>query len=134
LEVVVDKRTATVLVVEDNDDTRAVLAECLGMEGYRVVPAADLDTALALLAAVKVGAVVTDAAMTGSWQPADVWGAPERLRAAAPGVPIIVCSAHNAELFAGYAGRGFAAFVPKPFDLDDLLGAVACCLATDQRG
>jgi CheY-like chemotaxis protein len=45
------RRTLTVLVVEDHDDTRDVLARLLRMMGHRPVPAATCADAMALAAA-----------------------------------------------------------------------------------
>lgn len=118
----------TVLVVEDDEDTRRVMAVCLQGEGYHVVEAAEAEAALAALASERVDLILTDAALTGTWDSRAPWRVPARLRRAAPAIPIVVCSAHAPRIFAEHAARGFAGFVPKPFDLDALLGAVARCL------
>jgi CheY-like chemotaxis protein len=120
-------RARTVLVVEDDEDTRLVIGECLRGEGYRVVEAAEADAALAALAAGGVDAILTDAALTGTWDSLAPWRVPALLRRAAPAVPVVICSAHAPRIFAEHAARGFAGFVPKPFDLDVLLGAVERC-------
>jgi DNA-binding NtrC family response regulator len=118
----------TVLVVEDDEDTRQVMAICLEGEGYHVVEAAEADAALTALAVGGVDVILTDAALTGTWDSLTPWRVPALLRRAAPEVPVVICSAHAPRIFAEHAERGFAGFVPKPFDLDSLLGAVARCL------
>jgi DNA-binding NtrC family response regulator len=117
-------RALTVLIVEDDEDTRLVMAECLRSEGYRVVEAAEVGAALAVLADGGIDAIITDAALTGTWDSLIPWRVPALLRRAAPGIPVLICSAHTPGIFAEHASRGFAGFVPKPFDLDVLLAAV----------
>jgi CheY-like chemotaxis protein len=126
--VVVVARARTVLVVEDDEDTRLVLGECLRGEGYRVVEAAEADAALAALAVEDVDAILSDAALTGTWDSLTPWRVPALLRKAAPSTPIVVCSAHAPRIFAEYATRGFDGFVPKPFDIETLLTTVERCL------
>ena len=59
------KPCATVLVVDDDDTLRAILARTLADEGYKVLTAADGEEALALAHTLngKLGLVVTDIRM-----------------------------------------------------------------------
>jgi DNA-binding NtrC family response regulator len=121
---------SVVLVVEDDRDNRALIAACLRDAGYRVIQSANLDDALAALAAGGIDAILTDADLDGAWRTAAPWQVAERLRAAAPGVPVVVMTAHRADLFRDHAARGFAGVLPKPFDVDALVGVVRRCLVS----
>ena len=117
------RSSPAILVIEDHDDIRALLAELLREEGYCVLAAADHAEALVLLRAIRVALVLADPAARGADDPAR-WDGLERLRAAAGDAPVAICTAHLPEAFADFAARGFAALLPKPFDADELLAAV----------
>ena len=101
-----------ILVVEDHDDSREMLAEVLSLEGARVEQAHDAMGALAHLRAQTFDAVVTDIAMpgaTGFWlldqiRKTDSW---RRL-------PVIAVSGNASKESAESAG--FAAYFRKPAD------------------
>ena len=112
-----------VLVVEDDADIRDLVAALLRDEGYRAVPASGHAAALAILGEARFALVLADAEARGAGDPAR-WDGLERLRAAAGGAPVAICSAHPPDAFADFAARGFAALVPKPFDADELLATV----------
>jgi PAS domain S-box-containing protein len=119
----------TVLVVDDEDAVRALVAEVLAELGCAVVEAQDGATGLNALR--RVGAVdllVTDVGLPGGmngWQVAD---AARRLR---PGLPVLFITG-----YAETAVIGDAALEPgtslliKPFDMDDLGGRVRDMLAS----
>lgn len=119
----------TVLVVEDDEAIREMVTECLRDEGHRVIAAGGLDAALAALATARIDAIITDADLAGGGDAPDLWHAPERLRAAAPGVPIVISSAYPPHVFADHRARGFAGTLPKPFDLDALVAVIERCLS-----
>jgi DNA-binding response OmpR family regulator len=55
-----------------------------------------------------------------------------RTRTAAP---VVIVSAHPASVFAGWAERGYAAVLPKPFDIEALSALVRLlCGAPDGHG
>ena len=86
-----------VLLVDDEDVVRDVLAEQLEMAGYGVIAAASGTEALALLSAGEaVDALVTDLTMPGVGGLAVIRAAQERH----PGLPAV--------LLTGYAGDGTA--------------------------
>ena len=118
----------TILVAADDLDIAEVLREALACEGYRVLVASSVATARDILAAFRVDLVVTDAFPPDSG--GDRWSPLWPLVDAARGVPLLLCSAHNPTRYAGFADHGFAASLPKPFDLDDLLALVASLLGT----
>ena len=110
-----------VLVVDDEPQVLAVVAEYLEREGYRVRTAADGDAALAELAAKRPDLVLLDLMLPGT----DGWTILDRLRSAGDEVPVIVLSARGAES-ERVAGLELGAddYLPKPIDKAKLLGMV----------
>lgn len=112
-----------VLVVDDDPAIRAVVADLLSEEGYRVAVAADGAAGLAVALGDPPALVLTDLAMPGL-------GGEEvcrRLRAdpRTRHVPLIVISAlpaHTAR--ARLDGCPHDGYLAKPFDLSDLLATV----------
>ena len=80
-----------VLLVEDDEDNRELMAEVLEGAGYQVLTAANGAAGLRTLAEHSVDVVVTDVGMPGM-------GGLEVARAAkeiAPGVPVVVVTAKD---------------------------------------
>src|SRR4051812_2967051 len=120
----------TILVVEDEPDICQVTAEVLRDAGYRVVVVARHEEALAHLRTSRFGLILADPAGIL----ADPWAGLEALREAAGTSPVIIYSAHAPATFAGCCERGFAGFLAKPFDLDELLAIVQLHLPTPSTG
>lgn len=108
------------LVMDDDPAILTLLREAFREDGYRVLAARSVAEGLAALRAFRVDLVLTDAFRTDERDP---WSSLLRVRDQARDTPVVICSAHSGRSFDGYAERGFAALVPKPFDLD-ALGAV----------
>lgn len=110
---------ATVLVVDDQPDIRNVIAAILEAEGYRVETAANGREALERLSAHAPSLILLDLhmpVMTG-------WELHERLLA--EGLHITVVFMTAGEQACIEADRwGAAGCLPKPFELDDLVGVV----------
>ena len=121
-------KRGTILVADNDPDIAEVLREALACEGYRVLKTSSVATARDILAAFRVDLVVTDAFPPDS--SGDRWSPLWPLVDAARGVPLMLCSAHNPSRYADFADQGFAASLPKPFDLDDLLALVVSLLGT----
>ena len=120
----------TFLVVEDRPAAGELLRELLHAERYRVALAVGLAEAERLLAAGGFALVLADTLRGSSTgQLGDRWAALERLRALAGATPVVLTTAYPVDLFADYRARGFAALLPKPFHLDDVLAAVRRILA-----
>lgn len=111
---------ATVLLVEDNDDLREMMALALQLGGHEVWPARHGREALALLhARPRPSLILTDLMMPvmNGWE----------LRAALRGdpdladVPVVAVSAVSAEHLLRLDGMEF---LPKPIDIDRLLDVV----------
>src|SRR5512142_1336914 len=112
---------ATVLLIEDDDDNRSLMAEVLGASGYRVVSAANGAEGLRQLAEQPVDVVLTDIGMPGV-------GGVEVARAAkriAPTVPVIVVTGYtDRDDITAARGREIDAVLVKPVDPDVLARAV----------
>jgi two-component system KDP operon response regulator KdpE len=107
---------ATVLVVEDDDEVRAVLVRELGSQGYRVQEAADGRSALERWEASRPDVVLLDLGLP------DIDGLEviRRIRRDAM-TPIVILSARFAEREKVEAlDRGADDFVTKPFGLEEL--------------
>ena len=113
----------TILLVEDEPAILGMLVDVLRGEGYATLAAADGVDGLELLARGTPDLVVTDAMMPRLDGP----GLVRQMRAepALRALPVIVTSAVPPP---DLSGLGDVAFLAKPFDLDDLLGAVAAAL------
>lgn len=109
-----------VLLVEDDDDNRELMAEVLAAAGFEVVSAATGKDALRSLSARPVDVIVTDVGMPGM-------GGLELAAAArkvAPSVPVIVVTGW-AEREDIAASKDVEAVLVKPVDPDVLAQAVA---------
>jgi two-component system, OmpR family, response regulator len=111
-----------VLLVEDDDDNRELMAEVLESAGHEVVPAPSGARGLEALAAGRIDVVVTDVGMPGM-------GGLELARAAkriAPRVPVVVVTGYaERDDITSARGREIDAVLVKPVDPDSLVAAVA---------
>jgi CheY-like chemotaxis protein len=116
-----------VLVVDDNDDTRAMYAALLSSAGFRVRLAASGEEAMAA-ADDRPGVIVMDLAMPGL----NGWEATRRLKTGArtSGIPIIVLTAHALDHYREVAvAAGADAFLSKPCAIEDLVAEIRRVLA-----
>jgi CheY-like chemotaxis protein len=102
-----------VLVVDDDDDIRAILVELLVGEGYWAVAAADGEQALRIASRFPPDVILLDLMMPvmSGWQ----FRAAQRKDPALADIPVIVVSAFANDL------DDVAGFVPKPFIIDDVV-------------
>jgi CheY-like chemotaxis protein len=108
---------ATILVVEDNDDVRDMMAITLELEGHRVLTAANGRQALALLeSGVDPALILMDLMMPvmNGWELRSALQRDPRFK----DIPVVVISATGGEI------GTHAAFLPKPIDVDTLLNVV----------
>jgi CheY-like chemotaxis protein len=122
----------TILLVDDDRDISAVVEAVLTDEGFRV---SCLATAGEEALHAAVNRVEPDCVLLDSAGPADYgasWELARQLRMRERPVPVIMFTAHRrateeAEENVSERSRaaGFSAVVPKPFQLEDLLAAVA---------
>jgi signal transduction histidine kinase/ActR/RegA family two-component response regulator len=117
-----------ILVVEDDDGVRRLIADHLGAAGYQVLEAADPAEALAALAGpTPVQLLLTDVVMPGrGGRELAAWA-----RTRSPGTRILFMSGYP-EQTPGPLGEGWgeALFLAKPFNRAQLLGMVREALDT----
>ena len=110
-----------VLVVEDDADIRSMVALTLEGEGYAVTLAKNGREGLAAVAASPPDLILLDMRMPG----VDGWGFCRALREEhGSTVPVVIMTAAQ-DAVAWVAEVGAQGLVVKPFDLRDLLAAVA---------
>ncbi len=112
-------------IAEDETPIRELLATVFIDEGYRVVAVPDGQAALAALAAEPYDVVLSNVMMPrldGHALARAMQDDP-----ALQGIPLLLMSAADSRLV---PGAPHAAFIPKPFDLGDLLATVERVLAT----
>lgn len=118
--------SATVLVVDDEEDILMLCRMTLEVNGFTVVEATTGREALAAVGRERPDVVVLDLRLPD----VDGWEVLERLRAD-PGldaVPVIACSAHASSGDRALAS-GCAGFVSKPFRPSELVDAVHAVLS-----
>ena len=122
-----DSKGATVLVAEDDKDTRQLLRFVLERSGYRVVEAATGDEAVSLAESERPGLILTDLHMPQ----VDGVEAIRRIRSVIElrDVPILAMSADGLvgmELFLNIDqfGGGFIDYIAKPFNVDTVVEQV----------
>ena len=127
----------SILVVDDSPSLRRMIGACLRAAGFDVTEAADgeqayalADTAAADEAAehAAFGMLVTDEVMPGM----DGLTLIRRLRASAryAAIPILMLTTeHDGSIREQARAAGASGFLPKPFDPDALMQAVAALLA-----
>jgi DNA-binding response OmpR family regulator len=113
------------LLVADHDPhTRALLALLLTAEAYRVELVASPEEAAARHAVAPADLILTDSGGGRAAGEPAVLG----ILAAAAGTPVLLLSARPLGREAARAA-GFCDALPKPFDIDDLVGRVRAALA-----
>ena len=110
----------TVLVIDDNADTRHLFERYLSASRYRFVGTADPEEALSLAQTVAPQAIVLDVMMPGS----DGWMLLGHLREhpKTSNIPVIVCTILSEEQLA--LALGAAGFVRKPVGRSEFLSAL----------
>jgi CheY-like chemotaxis protein len=112
-----------ILVVDDNEEIRMLLADTLGQSGYSVVEAGNGQEAIQRYsqAGVPMRVVLLDLHlpdMTG-------WEVLAALRQLNPSASVLIISGSTTEdLTQKVKDSGAAGFVPKPFDRQFLLGRI----------
>jgi DNA-binding NtrC family response regulator len=110
-----------ILIVDDDDPVRVMLARLLRTQGYSVVQAANATQARAVLSEEHPALVISDIVMPGE-------SGIELRRTIAerwPDLPVILISGYSAEGPAEFAARTpHTSFVQKPFAADQLLSLV----------
>jgi CheY-like chemotaxis protein len=121
----------TVLLVEDDDEVRAATRKLLAGFGYRVVEAANADTALSLAKQGGVHLLLTDVVL------GDGMSGPELAREARrlwPGLKVLFMSGHVRDTVAFHEElQQDAHFLAKPFRKTELAQKVRVALGSPER-
>ncbi len=113
--------SARILLADDDASLRFVLSQALGQEGYAVRATGNVATLSKWVRDGEGDLVLSDVYMGEEC----VFDALPAMRAARPELPVIVMSAQSTVATALSASdAGAYDYVPKPFDLDDLMAAV----------
>ncbi len=111
-----------VLLVEDDDDNRALMAEVLASSGWDVLSASSGREGLRALSEHSVDVVVTDVGMPGMCG----LEVAKAAKAIAPSVPVVVVTGFVEDDEVGRAkGKDVDAVLVKPVDPDSLTRAVS---------
>ena len=120
---------ATILVVEDEEEVRALARDVLEMNGYRVLEALDVAdaTRLAQTHPGPIDLLITDVVMPGASGPELA----RRLRMHRPGLRVLCMSGYPESEDRRIEGEaGWTAWLQKPFTPDVLMRKVRDCLTS----
>jgi two-component system nitrogen regulation response regulator GlnG len=110
-----------ILIADDDASIRLVLSQALAREGYQVRATGNAATLLKWIKEGDGDLVLTDVMMPDG----NLFDYLPRMRMERPKLPIIVMSAQNTLLTAvSAAEQGAYDYLPKPFDLDVMIGVV----------
>jgi CheY-like chemotaxis protein len=116
---------AHIVVVDDSDEIREIYETILSAAGYRVLSCSDAERAFEVIQRERPGLVLTDIGL-GVTSGLDLI---TRLRSDLAEPPLVVACSGFTDFQREAIRRGAHAFLPKPFDADILLAAVAEGLA-----
>src|SRR5215210_1554422 len=118
--------TATILVADDDAAIRTVLNQALTRAGYEVRITSNAATLWRWISAGEGDLVVTDVVMPDE----NAFDLLPRIKKARPDLPVLVMSAQNTFMTAIKASeRGAYEYLPKPFDLKELIAIVGRALS-----
>ena len=118
--------TRKVLIADDDASIRLVLSQAFTRAGFQVRATGAASTLLKWVSEGEGDLVITDVVMADE----NVFDFLPRMRKQRPKLPVIVMSAQNTLLTAVNAAEtGAFEYLPKPFDLDDMLAAARRALA-----
>ena len=118
--------TGSILVADDDAAIRTVLNQALSRAGYEVRSTGNAATLWRWVAQGEGDLVITDVVMPDE----NAFDLIPRIRKARPDLPIVVMSAQNTFMTAIRASeRGAYEYLPKPFDLKELIAIVGRAMA-----
>jgi two-component system nitrogen regulation response regulator GlnG len=121
---------ATVLVADDDAAIRTVLNQALSRAGYDVRITSNAATLWRWISAGEGDIVVTDVVMPDE----NAFDLLPRIKKARPDLPVLVMSAQNTFMTAIKASeRGAYDYLPKPFDLTELIAIIGRALAEPKK-
>ena len=110
-----------VLILEDDESLRLVIAKALSRAGFEVRATASADAALERLVRREVDVLLADV-LLGRESFLDRLDEVTRVR---PDIPVIIMSAQTTARTAIEAGKaGVFEYLPKPFDLNDMVAVI----------
>lgn len=124
---------AQILLIDDDDLLRSVLAKALGHAGHTVIQAADGQQGVELARATSLDLVITDLIMPVQEGVETIMV----LRRERPTLPVIAISGglSNSKLYLEIAAKvGARRVLPKPFTPQELTAAIDEVLAEEPRG
>lgn len=124
---------ARILIIDDDDLLRGVLAKALTHSGHEVIQAADGQQGVDLFFATTVDLVITDLIMPVQEGVETIL----RLRTQNPKIPIIAISGGvtNSKIYLEIAGKiGAKRILAKPFTPQELVKAIGEVLAETDTG
>jgi len=111
----------TILVVDDDAAVRTVLTRALTRAGYKVSSGGSASAMWQMINSGEGDVLITDVVLPDE----NAFEMIPRIRSRRPDMPIIVMSAQNTIMTAITAAeRGAFEYLPKPFDLNEMLGVV----------
>jgi len=122
-----DKSQQTILIVEDNQDSRDLVVKVLRVRGYRIVEAVDGEEALQKAAAEHPALILLDISLPKI----DGYEVLRRLKALDEyrDIPIIALTAHAMKGDREMAlTAGFQGYIPKPITIRELPAQVEAFL------
>ena len=109
----------TILVVDDDDDIRLLIAQLLRSQGYSVTEAASASEAETSVLKNPPQLILMDISMPGTDGLSSIWNIRKQPEMAT--VPIIIVSAYDAfDLRAEATAAGCCGYLTKPLDPDQL--------------
>ncbi len=119
------------LVVDDQEQVRAVLGDLLRAGGHEPVLAGDGEEAIALVSARPFDVIILDLAMPGL----NGFQVARAIRQRDPGVPVLLVTGWGAQYPPEeLRAHGVDRILSKPLQLDDILSALAACRPAESRG
>ena len=109
-----------ILLVDDEEGYRELIARVLTKAGYEVLQAADGLEALSLLEKSTVDLVISDILMPAL----NGYALVARLRAKWPAMPVILTTGYLSEDAAKTMMNGSVDFIPKPINTETLLDII----------
>ncbi len=120
-------RTGTVLVADDDAAIRTVVGQALTRAGYDVRLASNASSLWSMVQSGDGDLIITDVMMPDG----NAFDLIPRIRKLRPHLPIVVMSAQNTFMTAIKASElGAYEYLPKPFDLTELVSVVGRVLVT----
>lgn len=120
-----------ILVVDDEQDIRELVAGVLSDEGYQCRTAGDSTSALRMVDERRPSLVLLDVWLHGS--PMDGLEVLDAIKAREPGLPVIIFSGHgNIDTAVSAVSRGAMDFLEKPFEAERLLLLVERATETER--